>query len=193
MDLSQYSSGRNALLTPIVTKFGRDVSLSMCAAFSAENAREARFPQWPGFFLQGTKSTWFSPRRRVPARPLLISARQDGSMDVQGIITHYAAILAQSDEMRIVRDVRRLPHRKSQIKEALKVALAVTTDEASLEQFRVAYVCLADFQPLTKREALALWRWNLAVATSDTVIELIECVRAEAEGLREELIAGGLW
>jgi hypothetical protein len=114
-------------------------------------------------------------------------------MDVQGIITHYAAILAQSDEMRIVRDVRRLPHRKSQIKEALKVALAVTTDEASLEQFRVAYVCLADFQPLTKREALALWRWNLAVATSDTVIELIECVRAEAEGLREELIAGGLW
>jgi hypothetical protein len=61
-------------------------------------------------------------------------------MDIQGVITDYAAILAQTDEMRLIRDVRRLPHLKSEIKEAIKVAIAVTTDKASLEQLRVAYV-----------------------------------------------------
>ena len=86
-----------------------------------------------------------------------------------------------------------LPNSKSAIKAALKLALNVATDPNTRDHLKVAYICLADFQPLTEEETRALRQWNGATTKPNLVIDAEERVATEAEALREDLRADGLW
>jgi len=113
--------------------------------------------------------------------------------DVERILTDYGAVLAQPSALGVVRDVRSLPNSKSAIKAALKVALSVATGPNTRDQLKVAYVWLADFQPLTKEETRALLQWNGATTKPNLVTDVEERIAAEAEALREDLRASGFW
>ena len=113
--------------------------------------------------------------------------------DVERILTDYGAALAEPSALGAIRDLRSLPNSKSAIKAALKVALSVATDPNTRDQLKVAYVCLADFQPLTAEETGALRQWNGATTKPNLVLDVEERIATEAEALREDLRAGGFW
>ena len=89
--------------------------------------------------------------------------------------------------------MRCLPNSKSAIKAALKLTLSVATDANMRDQLKVAYVCLADFRPLTEEETDALRQWNGATTKPNLVLDVEERIATEAETLREDLRASGLW
>jgi hypothetical protein len=107
--------------------------------------------------------------------------------DVGEIIGAYGAVLAETAAFGLIRDINTLPYLKTDIKEALKLALSVTADATMREQLKVAYISLADFQWLTEGETHALQLWNSALskhatATGDLELdELGEVVSAEAD------------
>ena len=113
--------------------------------------------------------------------------------DVERILTDYGAVLAAPSALGVMRDLRSLPNSKSAIKAALRAALSIATDPNTRDQLKVAYICLADFQPLTEQETRALQQWNGATKMPDLVFAVHERVATEAELLREELRAGGFW
>ena len=113
--------------------------------------------------------------------------------DVERILTDYGAVLAEPSALGVMRDLRSLPNSKSAIKAALRAALSIATDPNTRDQLKVAYVCLADFQPLTEEETGALRQWNGATTKPNLVLDVEERIATEAEALREDLRAGGFW
>ncbi len=128
--------------------------------------------------------------------------------DVEEIVTAYGAVLAEPTALG-VREVRSLPYSKNEIKTALKIALSVTADADMRDGLKVAYVTLADFQPLTEREIRALQLWNDALNSSaagdfdiaalaktlgaegKVVTAVQNRVADEANSLEQELKSGG--
>ena len=125
--------------------------------------------------------------------------RTEGSLsdlqaeDVERILTDYGAVLAEPSALGAIRDLRSLSNSKSAIKAALKVALSVATDPNTRDHLKVAYICLADFQPLTEEETRALRQWNGATTKPNLVLDVEKRIATEAEALREDLWAGGFW
>ena len=65
----------------------------------------------------------------------------------QQIIRDYgAATVSMAVRGIAISDVGKLPHSKDQIKQALMLAAAMTSDRAAREQLKVAYIALADWQ-----------------------------------------------
>lgn len=115
---------------------------------------------------------------------------------VEEIITAYGAVLAKRSPLGIVRDIRSLPYPKPQIKEALKIALALTVDADMRQQLKIGFISLADFQPLSNSEvdALQTWKGGAVIASAGEIaIEIQTRIAEETHVLVQELAATGLW
>lgn len=127
--------------------------------------------------------------------------------DIGRIVADYGAVLAEPSGLGVVRDLSSLPHPKSDIKAALKIALGTTKDATMHEHLKVAYVSLADFQELTEIELRALHLWNSALSSptmtdrnlhiisteADAVIAVQNRIVDEGASLKAELEAAGFW
>jgi hypothetical protein len=130
--------------------------------------------------------------------------------EVEEIVEGYGAVLAKPSDLGVVRDVGSLPYSKNEIKTTLRIALKLTTDADLIEQLKVGYISLANFQSLSKEEVRALQLWNGALSKNPTGVELndvLETVSVEGDlavavlarmaderhSLARELKAAGFW
>jgi hypothetical protein len=81
-------------------------------------------------------------------------------IEVQKIVHDYGEVLGERTSLGVIRDIHSLPYSKSKIKEALKCALRVTSDEPTREHLKIAYISLSDFQELSDTQVSALQSWN---------------------------------
>jgi hypothetical protein len=123
-------------------------------------------------------------------------------MNLGKVVADYGDVLAKPSDLGLVRDINSLPHLKSEIRAALKAVLAVTTNATMREHLKIAYISLAEFQPLSHREMLALRAWNSEVAeaaasklqnVSDVALQIQQRVASESKALKEDLEDAGLW
>jgi hypothetical protein len=131
--------------------------------------------------------------------------------EVERIVNAYGRVLREQTATGVVRDIRSLPYSKGQIKEALRFAIRITSDESMRGHFKGAYIGLSDFQELSDAQILALQTWNKVLANSSTedkiddlhkqaidissvgkeVATVQASLAAEAHALAEELKAAG--
>jgi hypothetical protein len=79
---------------------------------------------------------------------------------VEQIINAYGAAM---DKPNAIGDERDLPYSKEEIKEAIRRSIPVQ-DEGMKDMLRAAYVCLADFLPLTNEERQTVQQHNILLA-----------------------------
>jgi len=124
------------------------------------------------------------------------------TMNLGKVVADYGDVLSKPSDLGLVRDINSLPHLKSEIRAALKAVLAVTTNATMREHLKIAYISLAEFQPLSHREMLALRAWNIGVAeaaasklqsVSDVALQIQQRVASESKALKEDLEDSGLW
>ena len=107
---------------------------------------------------------WLEHRRkkvRLSPTPVAQSAEQkEIEYDAGDVIEKYGAILAKprKGSLSLITDVSELPYPKHVIKAVLRGALQRFTDE--VENLKIAYISLANFQELTEEERSALAAMN---------------------------------
>jgi hypothetical protein len=120
--------------------------------------------------------------------------------EADDVLQQYAAILQRGGHQ-VIRDASELPYSKEVIKSVLRRAMEVSKkeDKQTLEALKVAYVSLANFQPLAEEERDAVSvMGTLSGSSSDEAIEQLHMVgeiylavlakwSAESDGLSKEL------
>ena len=152
------------------------------------------------------KSIFQSPRRSVVEddnaqfKPAVLRAI--------AIIGVYGNVLVEDEKSGLVRDIKRLPNSKEQIKAAISVLLKVTTDPVMRNHLKTGWTALSAYQPLTPNQKLALEMWDAAISdgpsteksrlqkqadliarSGDVVIPLQKIVADEMEALLQEFNA----
>lgn len=120
----------------------------------------------------------------------------------ENLIRRYGDVLGKTDS--VIKDSADLPASKMEIKAALLDAISSPAWKEMRDHLEVAYVSLADFQPLSPAEKRAVIGWNDALNSTETemtvlgvpnklaqngevITALLNAIKAEATASVEEL------